>query len=391
MTTSQKQRHYLLAAAAAARAAYANESAIAYLEQPLPLVGEDERNGVLLQLAEALEIGGDWAAAEDAVARAAEAAAAVGDADRCGPRPHGASRARRASRAGTPRPRSELTAAEEAFLELGDLAGRGRVLHLRGTLASQQGHPDEARLAYEASLALREEIGDEAGVAAMLTNLALVAEDEGDLAEAERLSQEGLARRRALDDRRAVSVCLMNMGMLATTRGELDDARQRFVEAQALASEVGDPWLDAVGRHNLGNVTRDLGDLAASPAQFDAALDAYVERDDRWSLAHLFEDVALWMLAADADSDADAVVAARCGGGAARGDRGAPLPPDRGGAGRRPGAGPGPNRRGSPGACRRRRSGGHTRGDHRRRTPRPGLCRRVLPRLRGPCLTRASL
>ena len=65
------------------------------------------------------------------------------------------------------------------------------MLHLRGTLASQQGHPDQARAAYEASLALRERLGDEAGVAALLTNLALVAEDEGDLDEAERLGRGG--------------------------------------------------------------------------------------------------------------------------------------------------------------------------------------------------------
>ena len=45
-----KKRLYLGLAAAAARAAYANEAAITYLEELLPLVGDDERNGVLLQL-----------------------------------------------------------------------------------------------------------------------------------------------------------------------------------------------------------------------------------------------------------------------------------------------------------------------------------------------------
>ena len=46
---------------------------------------------------------------------------------------------------------SELTAAEEAFTAVGDDHGRARVLHLRGTLASQQGHPDQARAAYESA------------------------------------------------------------------------------------------------------------------------------------------------------------------------------------------------------------------------------------------------
>ena len=100
-----KKRRYLLAAADAARSAYANEAAISYLEQVLPLVDDDERSGVLLQLGESLEVRGDWPAAEDAVLRAREAAELVGDAA-------GIARARTAtaelsaSRGGTSRPRA---------------------------------------------------------------------------------------------------------------------------------------------------------------------------------------------------------------------------------------------------------------------------------------------
>ena len=301
-----KKRHYLAAAAVAAKAAYANEAAISYLEQLLPLVDPDDRHDVLLQLAESLEVGGDWAAAEDAVSRARAAAEEVPDAA-------GTARARTAQaelarkQGRYVESESELTAAEAAFTAVGDEHGRARVLHLRGTLASQQGHPDQARAAYEASLALRETLGDEAGVAALLTNLALVAEDEGDLGEAERLGEDGLSRRRGLHDRRAVSVSLTNMGMLATVRGDLTAALERFVEAQALAEEVGDPWVVAVGRHNLGNATRDLGDLDAASGHFAAALGAYDERDDRWSLAHLLEDIGLWLLARGPEGDAEAV------------------------------------------------------------------------------------
>jgi class 3 adenylate cyclase/tetratricopeptide (TPR) repeat protein len=300
-----KKRLYLGVAARAAKAAYANEAAISYLEQLLPLVLPEDRNDVLLQLAESLEVGGDWAAAEDAVTRARAAAEEVGDAA-------GVARARTAQaelarkQGRYVEAENELTAAEEAFTDVGDEVGRARVLHLRGTLASQQGHPDQARAAYESSLALREALGDEAGVAALLTNLALVAEDEGDLGEAERLGEEGLSRRRALDDRRAVSVSLTNMGMLATVGGELTVARDRFVEALALAQEVGDQWLTAVGHHNLGNTSRDLGDLAGAAGSFAAALGAYDERDDRWSLAHLWEDVAIWLLARGQEGDAEA-------------------------------------------------------------------------------------
>jgi hypothetical protein len=97
------------------------------------------------------------------------------------------------------------------------------------------------------------------------------------------------------------------MGMLATVRGDLRLAHDRFLEAQSLAEEVGDPWVVAVGRHNLANVSRDLGDLGPAAADFRVALNGYVERDDRWSLAHVFEDIAVWALARGAADDADAV------------------------------------------------------------------------------------
>ena len=86
-----------------------------------------------------------------------------------------------------------------------------------------------------------------------------------------------------------------------------EQALERFVEAHALADEVGDRWLTAVGLHNLGNVTRDLGQLDEAAGHFLPVLDAYAENDDRWSLAHVFEDVAVWLLARGPAGDAEAV------------------------------------------------------------------------------------
>ena len=137
-----KMRHYLGAAAAAARAAYANEAAVSYLEQVLPLVEPDERHGVLLELAESLEVGGDWAAAEDAVTPGAGVGRARGPARAAWPGPAPRRPSWPASRGGTPRPRPSWPRPSRPVVEIDDQAGRARVLHLRGTLASQQGHPD---------------------------------------------------------------------------------------------------------------------------------------------------------------------------------------------------------------------------------------------------------
>src|SRR5262249_52358401 len=89
---------------------------------------------------------------------------------------------------------SELLAtAAGAFTAEADDAGLGRVHHLAGTLAAQQGHYDQAVESYEASLEIRERIGDTASVAGLLSNLGVVAEYRGDNQAARAYHQQALA------------------------------------------------------------------------------------------------------------------------------------------------------------------------------------------------------
>ncbi len=290
-----QQRRYFVLGAEAARRTYDLDRAVDLLQRALPLVDPAERAPVLLSLAEALEARGDWAGGEDAVARALEAAEDAED--------HRSAARARVARAELERKQGRyaaaaagLDAAERAFAGLDDKSGRARVLHLRGTLASQQGDPAAARAAYQESLDLRQAEGDAEGVAAMLTNLALCAEDEGDLDEAERIGRDALERLGTLSDRKTESVALVNMGMLALERDDLTLARERFREARALAELIGDPWMVAIVGHNQGNVDRQVGELGAAAGHLRASLDAYAERDDRWYLAQVLEDIALWLL-----------------------------------------------------------------------------------------------
>ena len=168
-----KKRRYLLAAADAARSAYANEAAISYLEQVLPLVDDDERSGVLLHLGESLEVRGDWPAAEDAVSRAREAAEPVGDAAGIArartataelARQAGAvRRGRRASWPPLRRPSSRWATrpAGRGCSTCAALSPPSRVIPTRRGRRTRRAWPCARRL------------GDEAGVAALLTNLAL--------------------------------------------------------------------------------------------------------------------------------------------------------------------------------------------------------------------------
>ena len=326
-----KKRHYLSAAAAAARARVRQRG------RHLPPVAAAPAGGGRAsatesssQLAESLEVGGDWGAAEDAVADAREAAEALGDVA-------GVARARTCARGARPQAGAVRRGRGRAR------GGRGRVqpgrrrprpgpgdAPARHAWPPSRAHPDQARAAYEASLALRQRLGDEAGTAALLTNLALVAEDEGDLDAAERLGEEGLSRRRRLADRRAVSVSLTNMGMLATARGDLRAGpRRASPRPRSWQRRSATPGWWASATTTSATPTRDLGDLEAARGHFGPALATYVEHDDLWSLAHLFEDVAVWLLARGRGRRRRRGLVARGGGVAAGGDRraaGSPRP-----------------------------------------------------------------
>ena len=239
---------------------------------------------------------------------------------------------------------------QEARAAGADEAVLGRVLHLEGTLASQQGRYAEARTAYGRSLAVRERLADRASVGALLSNLAVVAEQEGDLGEAKRLGEQALAVREEVGEPWAVCVSHNNLGMVALLQRDFDTARGHIAESMRLAALVGDLWMVAVGEHNLGNALVGLGDLEGAGRRFLAALRTYVEHDDALDPGAAGRGRRR-PGAAVRPADPGAAAAGRCGRPAGR-PRGAAGTGRRGGA-RRPagrGAGLGGGR-----AVRRRR------------------------------------
>ena len=173
------------------------------------------------------------------------------------------------------------------------------MLHLEGTLASQQGHYDAARASYERSLEIRERLDDRASIGSLLSNLGVVAECEGDLELARTMNERALAVREEVGDRWATSVSQNNLGMIALLQKDFAVAQARFEASMRLASEVGDRWVVAYGHHNLGNANLGLGDLATAGGEFLQALQAYEDYSDQWSLALLVEDTVLLAIAKD--------------------------------------------------------------------------------------------
>ncbi len=285
-----KKQLYLLKAAAAAQASYANTAAIDYYERVVPLLAEPERVQALLELGKVLELVGQLEGARSQESAALELAERLGDErSRAWCEVALAEVARRQARFDEAAER--LARAAAAFGSLGEEAGLGRVLHLEGTLASQRGAPAEARARYEESLVIRRRLGDRKMMASVLSNLGIVAEFDGDYELARSFNEQALELRTELADRWAIAISMTNLGMIASHEGRHEEARDRFEQAMRLNREVGDNAMVALTDNNLGNAYRGLGEEQTARAHYAASLRPHVEHDDRWALAYLLEDI----------------------------------------------------------------------------------------------------
>ncbi len=291
-----KKLHYLLAAARSARGRYANDVAVDYFRRAAPLLEEEPRQEVLMELGGVLELKGDFVEAESVFGEALELAARRGDR-------LGAARARTARAAPVQkqgdleRARAELGLARPELEALGDGATLGRVAHLCGTIAAQRGDYAAAREHYEASLGIRRALGDRAAEASVLSNLAIVAEYEQDYARARDLNEQALAVRRALGDRWGTGVSENNLGMVAFLEGDFAGSRAHLEEALQVEQAVGDSWMVAIARHNLGNTMREMGEPGAAGRNYEQALAAYAAAGDKWAQCLLLEDIAMLVAA----------------------------------------------------------------------------------------------
>lgn len=318
-----RRRQYVLRAAGAAQARYANRTAIDYYRNILPLFDGAPRGDVLLQLGRTLALAGSWDEADDAFRSAADEAAERGDLE---------------AQAWAETERGELLrkqgrydealatfdAALAKFHALSDDAGVAEVFHYQGTLAAQRGETPLARTRYRDSLESRRRLGDRRGMARSLNGLGIVAEYEGDFAAAATLYREALDILSDLGDTWGVAALTNNAGMAVLLQGHFGESRPLFERAVALQREIGDPDMLANFLSNLGDAARELGDPVAAMACYEESLVLCRELGEKWLIAYLLEDVA--MLAAQQSRPTLALRLASAGA-QLRQQIGAPLPP----------------------------------------------------------------
>ncbi|MCC6232589.1 MAG: tetratricopeptide repeat protein [Verrucomicrobiales bacterium] len=282
-----KRREYLVKAAYAAQARYANAAAISYFRRALPLVSGTERFDAQLSLGRVLETVGDWPGAADTYRAAlhwateagerlleAKARTALGELFR--------------KQGAYSEAAQENGRARELFAEMGDRAGVAQTLHYAGSIAAQQGAYDRARALYLESLEARRGT-DPAGVASLLSNLGIIAWFQGQFAEARRLYEESLALRRQLGNRWAIGNSLNNLGLVVRDLGDAVEARRLLEECLAINRELGDRWSIANALGSLADVTISQGAHRAAREYLVENVHINRELGDRTGLAFSLE------------------------------------------------------------------------------------------------------
>jgi class 3 adenylate cyclase/tetratricopeptide (TPR) repeat protein len=287
-----RKRLYLARAADAARTAYANATAIDYLDRLVPLLDGGPRVEALLKLAKVLQVVGDLGRAEAVAVDARTLALELGDGVQAAWADASiAETAKRQSRFEEATER--LEAAMRGFQAARVSSGVGDMLHLAGVVAQLQGDYALARTRYEDSRAVREEIGDLAGVATTDGNLAILAEFGGDFEAARELTDRSLALRRRIDDRRGIGIAEMNAGYYRILTGDVEAAREHLAEGLRISKELGDRQMLAHATFTLGNAERDAGRWADAAARLGDALQLRRDLDDRFSITFNVEDIGV--------------------------------------------------------------------------------------------------
>ena len=319
----ERKKEYLGRAADAARLAYANASAISYLERLVPLLAGRDAIDAQLKLAKVLQVVGSLGQAEAVAGEARATAVDLGDSlEVAWADASLAETAKRQSRYDEATAR--LDAALTTFQSEHENAGVGDMLHLAGVVAQLQGEYPAAKSRYEDSRHVREEIGDVAGVATTDGNLAILAEFDGDYPAALAINDRALELRRQIGDRRGIGIGEMNAGYYRILNGDLESARRHLQEALRLSRELGDRAMVAHSTFTLGNAERDLGDLRSAATRYVAALHLQRELDDRFSLTFIVEDVGVLLARAGEEVEGFELLG---GAEAIRDQIGSPRPP----------------------------------------------------------------
>jgi adenylate cyclase len=169
--------------------------------------------------------------------------------------------------------------------EVGDKANAALALNNLGGVVWRQGEYATAQAMFEESMRLRHEVGDKPGVAASLNNLGLVAKSQGNYAIARELYERSLVLRREIGDKPGIASVLGNLGGVAQAQGDYSAAWALVEESLALEREIGDKWGVANSLNNLGVVAQAQGNYGMARILQEESLMLCREMGDKSGIA----------------------------------------------------------------------------------------------------------
>jgi class 3 adenylate cyclase/tetratricopeptide (TPR) repeat protein len=301
---TDKQRIWFRAAADAAKAAFANETAVTYYERLLPLLTERQAGAVLLELGSVWQFTGAWKQAERAYRKAMETATRTGD--------HSILAASQRDLGDLfmytqsyPQAVSWLTQAAAELERLGDLPGLSKALDRLTFALYQQGVYGEALAAAERHLELATAAGDLAAISIALNHTGLVRLNTGETSAARALMLQALEVANRSGDRTCLLHAANNLAVVHLWRGEHMRAVASWQRALAVAQEIGHRQTAGVIVGNLGELYREQGDYVRAGKCFAHALRIAAELGDWSSVAHRVASMATTAAAQGRDGEAE--------------------------------------------------------------------------------------
>lgn len=306
---TEKQRRYLQLAGETSQSTFANEAAIDFYSQLLPLVeASPQRVAILIQLGDVLHFVGKMDEAEaclqEALALAGELSDQAGQARgylQLGRLWHG--------RSDFPAALQFLAKAQAIYTAVADPNGLCEVLTVTGDCHYYLGQYSEAEAALSQSLALAHELNDQRKIAAALNHLGRTAFDQGDYELAKQRYETSLKQSQALDDKVKIASTINNLGILASYRGDVATTRAHYEKALAIRREIGDRAGVGASLNNLGILARDVGDYEKAIRLYQEALRIDTEIGDKRAMAYPLKNLGVVALDLEQHDEAQAYYA----------------------------------------------------------------------------------
>lgn len=283
-----KQRIFFRRAADAARAAFANDTALDYYRRLLLIIDDDDRSDVLCDLGEVLQLTGVWPEAErcyrDALAVATTSAHLAAARTALGyllSYTHSAVDAL-----------PLLQAAEADYEHLDDPIGLARTLEYLSHVSIQQGLYDQAQVYAERILAGAQRRGDTVAVADAIELQGRVWALQHDHERAERALREATSLAERVGYRRGVIHAINDLAGVYFEQGDYPGALAALQQALDVAAEIG--YVHAVGTivGNAGELYRQRGDDAVALRCYAQNLQVILELGHHAQAVMTISDIA---------------------------------------------------------------------------------------------------